>query len=340
MNLRHTRTFIARSILLGMAIEFLVCSMAAWDCSLPPQASAANVYGGGPCGFEEPIPLRLWRMPFGREQPEWRSQQCGSESGAADGDSWWQFRVGRGLCDYASVTALTPAPPSAGKGRADFGAFCRWSRMQRGSGDDAWPGQRGLPILWNRIPAEQREPMICRLPSSPPDLEPDSVIAAAARTGHVGRRVCETRTYGWPLRCLWVCGIREQEWVIEWTVDDFGEGAWSFTSPVRDNHWTDGLFGGARERSWSCDAELPPASGIPWRPLWLPLTANSLMLGMPSVGAATMFRCAVRRWIGAWRRARARRRGTCSACGYSLVASQDVGAAERRGRCPECGEHN
>jgi len=68
-----------------------------------------------------------------------------------------------------------------------------------------------------------------------------------------------------------------------------------------------------------------PAAVLPFRPLWLGLFVDSIVLGLPAYGVLL---------LAAWvmrilRRARRRRRGLCPACGYA-ISDLDT--------CPECGE--
>lgn len=361
---RKAAAFLATPLILGAAMTFAICAMAAWDLSVAPLAANFNVFGGGNCGFTEPALLRLWRRFVAYERPDIPYEQprlrppdgeSADEEGASVGaftvgESWWYYQLSRGFYDRVSVTTLTPVVPDSGQDEPSFDAFRRWSQWQslvppgatessfaaavatvEEIGDQAFgmmPERWSPSILWSCGSAQPHGASVSRLPTTTPDLEPDSVIWTAARTGHIGRRECETRVYGWPLRCLWVQGVREQEWQIAWVVYEDGKGGWEFIRAVRDEHWTNALADFSGHWSWSCDSELAPASGIPWRPLWIPLLANSLALGLP----LTLFGVGVSRattW--GWRRLIGRGRRRCSNCGYSRT-----GIASGT-RCPECG---
>jgi hypothetical protein len=310
---RRNAYFACTSLLIGAVCTGTICAMAAWDLAYPPEPTLGNLYGRGPCGFEEPIGLLLWRKVVKVDQTDSYSgteRVCSNtpEANSSAGgfrleDSWWQYDFDYPLCDRVSVTTLTPASETPGMERPNFGAFCRWMRMQSQCRTDQAdvrfqlpdelllqdrpeavgtpPKRWGSSALWGHFRPSRHRSWESRTPPYAPTLEPDSVIDAAARTGHIGRRVYETRVYGWPLRCLWIKGVREQEWRIAWGVDDFGEGAWSFVGVIYDRHWTSAALDFTAHSNWSCDAELPPASGIPWQPVWGAFLANTIVIGVP-----------------------------------------------------------
>ena len=142
------------------------------------------------------------------------------------------------------------------------------------------------------------------------------------------RRIDEARAFGWPFRAFVVRGA-----LIERTVyADEGEYGLSDVSCVVI-WWTDGL---GIEPWWGWDLGHPlsreidslPAKGLPWRPLWLPLLGNTLVLGAPVVALFVIAKAGVLGAIARFRGDRAR----CPSCGYARTGlSADA-------RCPECGQ--
>jgi hypothetical protein len=91
--------------------------------------------------------------------------------------------------------------------------------------------------------------------------------------------------------------------------------------------WSDGLCAIPPLRHPEGAQLALPATGLPWKPLWLPFLANSLILGVPLTLAGLGVSRAARAGI-----ARFRGRGDrCPRCGYPRKGL-DRGAA-----CPECG---
>ena len=135
------------------------------------------------------------------------------------------------------------------------------------------------------------------------------------------REVAETRLYGWPLRGLSVQGLRIQSWTLADPDRD------DLIIVLQDDHWTDALLDFEHHPNWSFDADQPPATGLPWKPLWLPFLANSLILGLPltlaGVGAARAARAGLAKFRG--------RGDRCPRCGYPRKG------LARGAACPECG---
>jgi len=130
-------------------------------------------------------------------------------------------------------------------------------------------------------------------------------------------KTAEIRTFGWPLRCLAVYGNSEERSAF---TPDGDEVAWRHRSK------SDGILAYSPIGDWPPVSALP-ATGLPWKPLWLPFLANSLILGMPltlaSVGVSRAARAGLAKLRG--------RGDRCARCGYPRKGL-DRGAA-----CPECG---
>ena len=142
------------------------------------------------------------------------------------------------------------------------------------------------------------------------------------------RRIDEARVFGWPFRAFVVRGA-----LIERTVyEDEGEHGLSDVSCVVI-WWTDGLgidpwWGSDLGHPLSHEIDSLPAKGLPWRPLWLPLLGNALVLGMPLVALFVLAKAGVRSAVARIRGDRTR----CPSCGYARTGlSADA-------RCPECGQ--
>ncbi len=222
-------------------------------------------------------------------------------------ESWREFLDTELLREVSTPVEFELRPPSP-----DFlGSI--------GVGDE--PLDRGSPVLWRFEPdrAIPRGPSF--VPKGPQPLEPDSQIRRINRRGATAREVSETRLYGWPLRCMSVHGVRTQRWeTADATRNDL-------IVVVQDDHWTDALIRFAPHPSWGFDADRPPATGLPWKPLWLPFLANSLILGVPltlaGVGVSRAARAGLAKFRG--------RGDRCPRCGYPRKG------LARGAACPECG---
>ncbi len=147
--------------------------------------------------------------------------------------------------------------------------------------------------------------------------ESDPDAAARSNWFGVGQITEEVRAYGWPLRCLIVHGWRRD---LEW----YDEASWA--EGETNEWWSDGLGGISPLRRSSSQLDLP-ATGLPWKPVWLPFLANSLILGLPLTLAGLGVSRAAR-----WGFATVRRRGgRCANCGYPREGLAGNAA------CPECG---
>lgn len=188
------------------------------------------------------------------------------------------------------------------------------------------PRDWGKPELWcrgfTRASTPERSPARAPAQALAQALEPDSQIWSMSGFGIFSRRISEMRLYGWPLRCMSVHGVRVQRW------QSAQEGRDDIVFVLQDDHWTDALFDFEHHPDWSFDADQPPATGVPSKPLWLPFLANSLILGAPlalgGLGVSRSLCWGLRKFRG--------RAGHCPNCGYARTSLSPEAA------CPECGE--
>ena len=179
----------------------------------------------------------------------------------------------------------------------------------------------GNATLWSESDPQSDMTVRQVSPTSIQPLEPDSQLWRMTGSSVFSREVVETRLYGWPLRCMSVQGVRIQRW----TVPDPDRDDRILVS--QDDHQTNAFFDFKHHSNWSFDADQPPATGLPCKPLWLPFLANSIMLGAP----VALFATGLTRALG-WASRRIRGSGNkCRSCGYprSGIARDSV--------CPECG---
>lgn|GEM_PF-1031020 len=179
----------------------------------------------------------------------------------------------------------------------------------------------GNATLWSESDPQSDMTVRQVSPTSIQPLEPDSQLWRMTGSSVFSREVVETRLYGWPLRCMSVQGVRIQRW----TVPDPDRDDRILVS--QDDHWTNAFFDFKHHSNWSFDADQPPATGLPWKPMWLPFLANSLILGAPVFLVAT----GSTRALG-WVARRMRSFGNkCPNCGYPRSG------IARETACPECG---
>ena len=179
----------------------------------------------------------------------------------------------------------------------------------------------GNATLWSESDPQSDMTVRQVSPTSIQPLEPDSQLWRMTGSSVFSREVVETRLYGWPLRCMSVQGVR----IHRWTVPDPDRDDRILLS--QDDHQTNALFDFKHHSNWSFDADQPPATGLPCKPLWLPFLANSIMLGAPVVLVAT----GSTRALG-WVARRMRSFGNkCPNCGYPRSG------IARETACPECG---
>ena len=179
----------------------------------------------------------------------------------------------------------------------------------------------GNATLWSESDPQSDMTVRQVSPTSIQPLEPDSQLWRMTGSSVFSREVVETRLYGWPLRCMSVQGVRIQRW----TVPDPDRDDRILVS--QDDHQTNAFFDFKHHSNWSFDADQPPATGLPCKPLWLPFLANSIMLGAPVVLVAT----GSTRALG-WVARRMRSFGNkCPNCGYPRSG------IARETACPECG---
>jgi hypothetical protein len=367
-RLRKWATLLVIHAVAGAAVTVALCSIAAWDLSIPAE-QPGGVIGRGP-SFDEPTLLGWYR----RVIPRWAAAQWAydqerfvllesSEGGSSDRTEssregglpaapmgyfitenvLVRFEVGEGFYDRVIRTTVGVSAPTGGEldSNAAVGVH-DWLSMELAREVDdpatfelrhpylAWLGSQavgtrmrsvGNPALWSEH-APQSDMTVRRVsPASIQPLEPDSQLWRMTGSSLFSREVVETRLYGWPLRCMSVQGVR----LHRWSVPDLDRDDQILLS--QDVHQTDAIIDFKHHSNWSFDADQPPATGLPWKPMWLPFLANSLILGAPVVLVAT----GLTRVLG-WAGRRIRGSGNkCPNCGYprSGIAHDSV--------CPECG---
>ena len=254
-----------------------------------------------------------------------------------------RFEVGEGFYDrVVRTTAGLSAPTGDELGsNADVGVH-DWLSIELAREVDepttfelrhpypAWLGSQavgtrmrsvGNATLWSESDPQSDMTVRQVSPTSIQPLEPDSQLWRMTGSSVFSREVVETRLYGWPLRCMSVQGVR----IHRWTVPDPDRDDRILLS--QDDHQTNALFDFKHHSNWSFDADQPPATGLPCKPLWLPFLANSIMLGAPVVLVAT----GSTRALG-WVARRMRSFGNkCPNCGYPRSG------IARETACPECG---
>ena len=244
---------------------------------------------------------RVIRTTFGFSEPT--SIEPDSDA-AVGGHDWLRDELEYEVDEPATFELGHPYP-------AWLGAHAVGTRMRSVGNAALWiesPPQ--FDVTWRRAP-----------PANIQELEPGSQISRMTGSPHFSRRVVETRLYGWPLRCMIVHGVRIQRW----TEPDPHHNYRILVS--QDDHQTSALIDFKHHSNWSFDAEQPPATGLPWKPLWPPFLANSLILGAPVVLIAT----GSTRALG-WVARRMRSFGNkCPNCGYPRSG------IARETACPECG---
>jgi len=254
-----------------------------------------------------------------------------------------RFEIGQGLYDRLIATTATHENPADGsiERRADveLGAWMRLEldrevsephdfSLQTPCSDQLGPRAFGVKPLvlgdseiWRGDFVHASETAESLAPPTMQGLEPDSQIWRMIGFGQSSRRITEIRLYGWPLRCMSVRGIRTQRWTSSDAAHD------DQINVLQDDHWTDALLGFEPHPSWSFDADRPPATGLPWKPLWLPFLANSLILGVPLTLAGFGVSRAARAGLAKFRGQSDR----CPRCGYPRKG------LARGAACPECG---
>jgi hypothetical protein len=355
--------FLACSFALGAFATVGLCWMAAWDEYMPsPHGLAqyqflpdADLIGSGDSGEWRPTPLKWWaaltprswhvgpRVWADRDKAEQRIAypQVTGEAEDALGELWSvMWRPGPGLSDSLVLRRAVYVDPSSAepneRRRADLNLALDFGVEPRVS--SPLPSSlvgRGIPACtsfsnetlgaWSEVVLPSWAVILGAEPDSDDrlnltDSEPDGDALQRAAWSAIGETVEEHRAYGWPLRSMHVRGWRRR---LDWFGD---EGS---SQRFTDEWASDGL--GEMPPLGFYDAALQlrlPATGLPWKPLWLPFLANSLILGVPlTLAGFGVSRAA--RWGFAKFRGRC---DTCPTCGYPRKG------LARGAACPECGE--
>ena len=353
------------SMAIGASVTVGLSWMAAWDESVPsPQGIAqyrfvydADAIGSGESGEWRPAPLRWWTALTPRSWPVgprvWADRDIEAERAANpqisaeaedEQERLWcvVWRAGPGLSDSFFVRRFTFVPSPQGgpdeitwaelSNYLDFGGDVR-VRTGLPSGVPESLVGRGTPRaarFFTETPAEwesirlpgwallrgETPKSTIRIDLDPGEPDPDAARRVEWRAGGITTE--EIRAYGWPIRCMLVRGWRED---LEW-----GEPAGSAQLDT-NRWWSDGLCAFPPLRHPEGAQLALPATGLPWKPLWLPFLANSLILGVPLTLAGVGVLRTVR-----WGTARIRGKGDkCPRCGYARTG------LARDAACPECG---
>lgn len=338
MRARRIALLATAALAAGSTLSLAMSMLAARDLARLPAMPGAGIIGGG--GYTEDFLDLLWR----RTTPEaWHAWGDGSEwdtptrgpaheVGLLAGEGWYAVAVaGGGFYDIAWVGEATPELPGVDE----------WELSERREAGEtpvveapAW-----IPAAFSRactgfLPGRSAEVGALLRRSEVPDHawmagrnEGESPDHGELGFEHWAStyRLDEVRTFGWPFRAFVVRGA-----VVETRVHRRVPGFGSDEVAVVRTWWTDGLAvdpsdGWMIGHPLSQEVDALPAKGLPWRPLWLGLFANAIILGVPLVAVPMLA-------VAGIRALRARLRGgRCPACGYLRTGL----AADAR--CPECG---
>jgi hypothetical protein len=357
MQARRIAKFAVSVLLLGSGVSLAMSMLAARDLSRKPAMPGSGVIGGG--GNTEDFLDLLWRRTTPGSWHAWgdgsrwdtptRGPVSGNDVGVLVGDDWAAFAIaGRGLYDIVWVERFTSAETEERardferRARADnvLPEYEREERIEAGqvavtrtpdwippdlsrSCDGFLPGRSAaIGRFYDDVNVADDAWMIAHFESEPGDrlnLAANHVVAT--------RRIGEVRAFGWPFRAFVVRGAMIERSVFE-VVPNYGLDEVSKSSVW----WTDGLGVEAND-GWAIgyglseEIEALPAKGYPWRPRWLALFANAVVLGVPLVGLSMGASAGIRMLRGWIRRGRDR----CHFCGYARTGL-DASAL-----CPECG---
>ena len=326
-------------LLTGAGASYLLSALAATDLGRPLPDHPGAVIGARGIATTwidwawRPIAPRAWQAWPGAAHLDDPDAAPGRVVGIVVGDRWTARVVkGEGLFDTVWIESHS--------GPSDCGAFPRDEATRRLDELSRHASARGVhptEVAPTFIPAGlSRE---CR------GLLPDGTSRIAARMPDHHRpvfqggfdaavddtqsrhpegldcivRIDEMRLFGWPLRCFVVEGTRVDRWPA-----DFRDNR----DPPPPQHWSNGIGARLVTDPLAWDVELLPATGLPWKPLWLPFLANSLILGVPLTLAGFGVSRAARAGLAKFRR----RGDSCPRCGYPRKG------LARGAACPECRE--
>ena len=336
---RRTATLAVAAIIAGALFSLAMAVLSARDLARQP-ATGGGAFGGG--GYDEDTLDRIWHT---FTPGSWHAWGDGSgydtptrdaihDVGLLDGDGWRATVVaGGGFYDIAFIERRSATWRETGE---PF-AMESWEREER---IDA--GQALVTIAPEWIPTELPRACDGFLPGRSAAVGTMLRVADVADVAWMpGRtdgqpmpehavatwRVDEVRAFGWPFRAFTVQGALIQTTTFR-VEPDLGYRALS--SALK--WWTSGLWVDASD-GWAIghgaaqEIDRLPAKGLPWRPLWLPLFGNALVLGTPIIALFILVKLGVG---SAFARLHGRR-GRCPSCGYARTGLP-AGAC-----CPECG---
>jgi len=331
---------IALAILPGAAASLLLALVAASDLGHPLPDEAGAVIGAR--GHERTVVDRFWRPFAPKAWHAWPGAarindpdaEAGRTVGIVIGDRWVAYVVhGAGLYDTVWIESAHGVEDCWSFRRDD--ALSDLSRLKR---HEALRSATPVEIAPEWIPKHYARECRGTLPGDTatvaarllehprPELP---LVPPVGRSGGDARaedaspdtcmiRVDETRLYGWPLRCFVVHGSR---------LDHVSTDLMDQREPPKPRHWSSGIGASFVDDPLAYRVELLPATGLPWKPLWLSFLANSLLLGVPLTLAGIGVSRGAR-----WGFAKFRGRGDkCPACGYPREG------LARGAACPECG---
>jgi len=327
-------------VLVGALASLALALVAASDLGHPLPDGSGSVIGARGHGrtmvdrFWRPFAPEAWQAWPGAARVTDPDAEVGRTVGILIGDTWVAFVVqGAGLYDTVWIESVHGVEDCWSFRRDD--ALSDLSRLRRhGAPGSATPVEiapEWIPKHFSRkctgmLPGDTATVAAMLLEHPRPQfplVPPGDRSGGDAREGTASPDACmirvdETRLYGWPLRCFIVHGSRLDE-----SSADLMDGR----EPKPPHHWSSGIGADVVDDPLAYRVELLPATGLPWKPLWLPLLANSLILGVPLTLAGVGVSRAAR-----WGFAKVRGRGDrCPRCGYPRNGLAPDAA------CPECG---
>ena len=293
--------YIVTSVCVGALASFGVSALAAWDASYPSGAGHGELLRFR--DDERPVILQLWTLVtptswgagsvfWGHDRLPERTQgvfRC--ENNAL------VWRLGRGLFDSIIVVECAFRGDESSDVAKDWswrclngGAFLsrdedvddparalvvprpHWFTRHLGSEvTGEVPIHAPLVSVWYETTALDESRLVAQYTQTPDEI---------AKTVFMEEQcIDETRAYGWPLRTFVVHGVLRLRY--------FSSTELATGSSMEE--WSDGI-GALPRPALIAGLEHLPATGIAWRPIWLLLALNSVILGVPLTIAAVAAR--------------------------------------------------